>query len=130
MVSYELGYRELGSTGDWTTFSLTEPEYTIFGLEICKEYEIRVRSICDFALGAYDVFVQKTGCLTGAEEAQAGIFEWNVFPNPFHENAKVDFILAKPSPVTMQVMNLTGQVVFSKSFGEMSAGPSGRWSTG
>ena len=121
-ISYEFGYRKTGSSDDWNTFSLTDPTYTIFGLDICTNYDLRIRSICDFALGQYQEFTVKTACLTGSEEAQAGVFEWNIFPNPFRDQLSVDFVLAKNTDVTIQVSSMTGQLLHSQQLNYLPAG--------
>lgn len=122
IISYELGYRKTGSGEDYSTFTLTDPGYSIFGLDICTEYDIRIRTICDFAVGAYDEFVIKTNCLTDTEEAQAGIFEWNAYPNPFQNDLTLDLILAEQTDVTLQVLNLAGQVLVHQPCGQMQTG--------
>ena len=110
-VSYEVGYRTTGSGEDWETISVTDPTHTLFGLEVCTEYDIRVRSICDFAVGDYAEFVEKTMCFTGAEEAVAGIYEWNVFPNPFSDRLTTDVILSNSTDLSIQMMSMNGQVL-------------------
>ncbi len=122
IVSYEFGYRATGSGEDFETISLTEPEHTVYGLDICTEYDIRVRTICDFALGEYSEFTIKTECLTDASEAISGIYELNVFPNPFDENLTTDVILASNTDLKVEIFATSGQTVLSQDFGAMQAG--------
>ncbi len=136
-ISYELGYRKSGSMDNWTTYSVSDDNYTIFGLDVCTQYDIRLRTICDFALGQYQNFTIKTACLSGSEAAQAGIFEWNVFPNPFRDEFSVDFILAKNTDVTLEVYSMTGQMMHTRTMTFLPAGQhrvfidnSADWSSG
>ena len=122
VISYEFGYRKSGSSDQWETFSLTNPQYTIYGLDVCTDYDVRIRTICDFAIGLYQTFVKKTACLTGSEEAVAGVFERNTFPQPFPEQLSVDFILSKNSDVLVQVTNLAGQVLHAENRNNLAAG--------
>lgn len=121
-ISFEFGHRKTGSGDDWTTVSVTDPNYTLYGLEVCTEYDIRVRAICDFGLANYKEFVIKTACLTNTEEPLAGVFEWNVFPNPFQSSATVDFILSKPAEVMVQVSTYTGQTLWMENTGLLPEG--------
>ncbi len=121
-LSYELGYRKAGTGEEWTTLSLTVQDYTIYGLEVCTQYEVRIRSICDFSVGQYENFVLKTACLTGTEQAASGVLEWNVFPNPFQDQLSLDFVLSKGAEVQVHLTNLAGQVLYSLSPGYLPAG--------
>jgi CotH protein/lamin tail-like protein/chitobiase/beta-hexosaminidase-like protein len=121
-ISFEFGHRKTGSGDDWTTVSVSDPNYTIYGLDICSEYDIRVRAICDFAIANYEEFVIKTACLTGTKEPLAGVLEWNVFPNPFQTDATVDFILAKSSDVAIRITTYTGQTVYAEHAGLLPEG--------
>ncbi len=121
-VSYEVGHRKTGTTDDYETISVTDPTHTFFGLEVCTEYDFRFRSICDFALAEYVEFTVKTGCLTDTEEAFAGIYEWNVFPNPFYDDLTTNVVLAKATDLTIEVFALNGQVMLQQYFDHLSAG--------
>ncbi len=122
IVSYEFGHRKTGSGDDFETISLTEPEYTVFGLDLCTDYDIRVRTICDFALGDYEEFTIKTECLTAANEAVAGIYELNVFPNPFREHLTVDVVLATATNLFVEVFSTNGQALLRQDFDHLGAG--------
>ena len=121
-VSYEVGYRPAGTTGNFETISVTDPTHTFFGLDICTEYEIRVRSICDFAVGEYTTFIEKTSCLTDANEAVAGIYEWNVYPNPFRDQLTTSVVLAASTDLTIEVSTMNGQTMMRKHVDHLSAG--------
>ncbi len=121
-LSYEFGYRKSGTADDWTTLSLTDPEYTVYGLELCTKYDFRIRTICEFSLGNYFTFSKKTACLSGTEEQTAGVFEWSAFPNPFSDQLSVDLILSKTTDVQLQFLSLSGQVLYSETLPRLSAG--------
>ena len=120
-VSYEVGHRKTGSTDDYETISITDPSHTFFGLEVCTEYDIRFRSICDFAVADYTEFTIKTNCLTNADEPEAGIYEWNVFPNPFNSFLTTDVLLATSTDLTIEMLTMNGQRVLSKHIEKLSA---------
>jgi hypothetical protein len=118
-ISYEFGYRKTGSGSNWNTFTTIQPKYTIPGLDVCSEYDVRVRTICDFAVGSYVEFTVKTACLNATAEAKGGVAEWSVFPNPFKEHFTVDFILTETTPVEIEVVNLTGQTLLRRQMGTL-----------
>ena len=74
------------------TLSLTLSTYAIFGLEVCTSYEVRLRAVCENALGDYLTLTIQTECVDGTEEAEAGVIDLTVFPNPFEEQITVDLI--------------------------------------
>ncbi len=121
-ISYEFGYRKAGTADDWTTYSTTENEYAVSGLEMCTPYEIRVRSICDFALGTYEYFTVSTACLNATSEENT-ILEFYAFPNPFSASAKVNFVSATDlKNVSLEYYTLTGQLLEAQHFERLLAG--------
>lgn len=124
-ISYEIGFRKTGSGDDWNTLTTTELDHLMNGLDICTEYDIRMRTICDFALGSYLNYTIKTNCLTGAEEAEDGIAEWSAFPSPFSERLQVNLVLAEKSAVLLQLVNANGQLVREQQLGDLPAGQHG-----
>lgn len=121
-ISYEFGYRKAGSGDDWTTYSTTENEYAVSGLEMCTPYEIRVRSICDFALGSYEYFTISTACLNAVSEENP-ILEFYAYPNPYSASAKVNFVSSTDlARVSLEVYTLTGQLLQSRYFDRLAAG--------
>lgn len=121
-ISYEFGYRKAGSGADWTTYSTTENEFAVSGLEMCTPYEIRVRSICDFAVGTYEYFTIHTACLNAASEQQR-ILEFYAFPNPFTTTASVNFVSATDlKDVTLEVFSMTGQQLQGQYLAQLPAG--------
>jgi hypothetical protein len=121
-ISYEVNWRPSGSTDDWEVISTIEDNHTIFGLEVCTSYDLRIRSICENALGDYLLYTVETECVNGTEETEAGVIDMTVFPNPFEEQVTVDIILAQSSNIEVEVINATGQVVSYSEFGRLSAG--------
>lgn len=122
ILSYEVNWRVAGTNDEWEVVSVLDPTHTIFGLEVCTDYEIRVRSICENGLGDYLIYPAKTHCLTGAEEAIAGIYEMNAFPNPFEDHLFVDFILANRADVTVELIGLRGEIIHSQQLNNLTQG--------
>ncbi|MEZ4960748.1 MAG: CotH kinase family protein [Saprospiraceae bacterium] len=121
-ISYEFGFRKTGSGDSWNTISVSNPSYTVYGLDVCTEYDIRVRSICDFAIGNYVENVVKTSCTTGTKKTAGNVLEWNVFPNPFGDHFTMDVVLAVPSDVRVEMFDLAGRQVLNKTFGSEAPG--------
>ena len=48
---------------------------------------------------------------TGLNEVLNQPFAFNVYPNPFTDEANIAFNLAQPENVTLQVTNLLGQII-------------------
>ena len=121
-ISYEFGFRPAGSGDDWTTYSTTANEYALTGLAMCTPYEIRVRSICDFAAGTYEYFTISTACPNATTETNS-ILEFYAFPNPFANSAKVNLITTTPlQNLSLEVYTLTGQRLQALHFDHLSAG--------
>jgi len=121
-LSYEVNWRPVDSTDDWEVISVIETTYTIVGLDVCTEYDIRVRTICDNALAEYDEMVMKTECLTGTEDLNAGFAEVNIFPNPFRDKLSIDFILGQSNTVEINVFDISGRQLAYQNLGKMPIG--------
>jgi len=121
-ISYEVNWRKSGSVDDWEVVSVVDNNYTIFGLDVCTTYDVRVRSICESALGNYLEFTVQTECVNGTENAEAGVVDWTVYPNPFDNEVFMDLILDKRSNVSLEIMTPTGQVLTARSLGSLPAG--------
>ena len=59
---------------------------------------------------------------TGIGEVQPGQFAFNVFPNPFNNEANIVFNLAQPGNVTVRVANMVGQTISVYEPGLMASG--------
>jgi hypothetical protein len=57
-----------------------------------------------------------------SENENASISSLNVYPNPTSDFANIDLNLTKTSNVTVKVINLVGQSVITKNFGQMGNG--------
>ncbi len=121
-ISYEINWRKSGSMDDWEVISTVDENYQIFGLDVCTDYDVRIRAICEHALGDYLEYTIKTECVNGSEEAEAGIVNLTVFPNPFVENLTVDVILEKRHEVSLELLSTTGQILHYQQFGNLSSG--------
>jgi hypothetical protein len=121
-ISYEVNWRPTGSMDEWEVISTIEDNHTIFGLEVCTSYDVRVRSICENALGDYLEYTVETACLDGTEEAEAGVIDLTVFPNPFEAQITIDVILAESSDIAVEILSATGQTIEFSTFGRLSSG--------
>jgi chitodextrinase len=103
------------------------------GLQVCKEYKLRVRRIClNGAIQWVETSfkVPGVGCLTdgGNVNDVQGLAVRNVVkglgisPNPGSEYVQVNYELAEPTDVNISLMNLQGQVVSQYKGGIQDAG--------
>jgi hypothetical protein len=122
-ISYELGYRKSGSGDSWETVSVSTSDHTIYGLDVCTKYDIRLRSICSFALGAYQEYVQQTACLSASGDPQVQVLEWQAYPNPWQDRIFVDVILEKPATnVDAGLYLMDGRLMHAVKLGDLSSG--------
>jgi hypothetical protein len=71
--------------------------------------------------GSADERVFNVGGVAGIEDEQL-FDEVAVFPNPFADNARVNFTLAKGGVVMLELQNVLGAKVFSQNLGEKADG--------
>lgn len=110
-ISYELRYRPSASTEDWEVQSIIDPEYTIFGLELCTMYDVEIRSICSVSLSAYTTLTVQTACLNAVENKEIAVQELMAYPNPFTAQFQVDVVLNQAQTFDVRLSTVTGQVV-------------------
>jgi filamentous hemagglutinin family protein len=67
-------------------------------------------------------FFDVTGTLNTGIEENEFVNNFNIFPNPVHSQASVEFNLTESSNVVVKVMNAVGQVVFNDNIGKLAAG--------
>ena len=120
-LSYELKYREMGSTDDWNLEVLIDPEYTIFGLTECTDYEVEMRSICGSATSEIVNFEFNTSCVSDTEDESA-LLEFTAFPNPFSDEFAVDIVLSESQDAVLEVFAMNGQKVHRQNLGGLRAG--------
>jgi len=120
-LSYELKYREMGSTEDWNLEVLIEPEYTIFGLSECTDYEVEMRSICGTATSEIVNFEFATSCVSDTEN-EALLLEFNAFPNPFSDEFAVDIVLSESQDAALEVFAMNGQKIYRQNLESLQAG--------
>ncbi len=62
------------------------------------------------------------GAVSSTHVQASDLAEFSLSPNPAVDFVRVDFSLKNPSPVQVQVLNATGNLVFSQNFGELEQG--------
>ncbi len=120
-LSYELKYREMGSTDDWDLEVLIDPEYTIYGLTECTEYEVEMRSICGAAVSETTMFAFETNCISDTEDEEI-LLEFTAFPNPFSEEFAVDIVLSETQDAVLEVFAINGQKIYRQNLESLQAG--------
>jgi hypothetical protein len=120
-LSYELKYREMGSTDDWELEVLIDPEYTIFGLSECTDYEAEIRSICGTAVSETAMFEFNTACVSSTEDENT-LLEFNAFPNPFSDEFAVDIVLSESQDAVLEVFAMNGQKVYRQNLVSLQTG--------
>jgi hypothetical protein len=53
----------------------------------------------------------------------ADVSNISIYPNPFRDNVKIEFVLPVPDDITIMIYNIRGQLVKTLTAGKMSAGP-------
>jgi hypothetical protein len=63
-----------------------------------------------------------TPLVVGVEENKTENVEVSIYPNPAKNNANVEINLVKDEPVTITVLSVMGQVVYSQTFNNLAVG--------
>ncbi|TNF29546.1 MAG: T9SS type A sorting domain-containing protein, partial [Bacteroidetes bacterium] len=71
--------------------------------------------------GSSDERIFNVGGVASIEDEEL-VGELSVFPNPFADNARVNYTLVKQGVVTIEVQNVLGATVFTQTLGEKAAG--------
>ena len=51
-----------------------------------------------------------------------GLFQLNVSPNPFNESCVLDFEIDSPQKMLIEIVDMSGRLVYTKSTGTLSTG--------
>jgi GEVED domain/Secretion system C-terminal sorting domain/Fibronectin type III domain len=123
-IGYIVRYKLVDETEWEQEVSTNDPNYPLFGLEFCKDYEYQVRSVCPQDISEYTESFEFNTCLTGTEEEvlSQSISALNVYPNPFTDRIQLDFELQKASNISVQLFNLNGQLVQALQSDNLSSG--------
>ena len=62
------------------------------------------------------------GAPVGIETVAEGIARLRVYPNPFNQNATIEFSLEKKDQVSVEVLNVLGNLVYSEDHGTLGSG--------
>ncbi len=115
---YIIRYR-LQNASSWTYASSSTNSYVIPNLSLCNLYEVEVAAICNAGdTSAYVSAVFGTRCVNAEDIIQPE--EWNVqvFPNPFSEVLNINLNLKDKQNITVELLNITGQLIKTQQFGE------------
>lgn len=120
-ISYEVHYRKSG-TVDWEILNTIDPELTVGGLEDCTDYEFEIRSICSANLSSFEYFIAQTACIVSTNSPEDIFGSVAVYPNPFTEQLNIEVELRESKDISIQVLDLTGQLIWNQEFEQSPAG--------
>jgi GEVED domain/Secretion system C-terminal sorting domain/Fibronectin type III domain len=123
-IGYILRYKLVDETEWEQEISTNDPNYPLFGLEFCKDYEYQVSAVCPQSFSEYADPFEFNTCISDTEEDThfESISSLSVYPNPFTDRIQLDFELQKASPVLIQLYNLNGQLVQVLQSDQLSTG--------
>ncbi|MCB0649664.1 MAG: CotH kinase family protein [Saprospiraceae bacterium] len=122
VLAHELRYRPAGSSEDWEVMVEQGDAVTLFGLDVCTQYEVELRTICSFSVSNYTEFNFTTECVNSTEEVINGIAELQVYPNPSSEDLFVDLVLDENSDIYVELLTVSGQKVFQQGYSNLPFG--------
>jgi hypothetical protein len=122
VLSHEVKYRPMGSTEDWEVISEQGNQVAIFGLEVCTEYEVEIRTICSFSISTVTEFEFMTECTNSTAEVIDGVVELQVYPNPSSEDLNIDIVLEEGAYLYTEILSVAGQKVFQNGYPDLQAG--------
>lgn len=121
VLSHEIKYRPAGSAADWEVEVTQGNGLTIYGLDVCTEYEVELRTICSFSISEIAHFNFTTACVNSTQVID-GIAELQVYPNPSSEDLFIDLVLEESSDLFVEVLSLSGQHVYRQVYDRMPFG--------
>lgn len=111
---YTVQHRKVGITG-WTTTQAQTNSLEISPLEVCKDYEVHVRSNCTGTTSDYSSSIFfKTACVSSTEDALAERLELSATPNPFTDELTLKFKLDAAQLVNFEIADVCGRIVFER----------------
>lgn len=122
VLSHEVKYRPMGSTEDWDIEVLQGNEVTLYGLEVCTDYEVEIRTICSFSISTTTDYSFTTECVNSTENIIDGIAELQVYPNPSSEILNIDIVLDNNASIFTEILNIAGQPVYRYGYDNLPSG--------
>jgi hypothetical protein len=134
-VGYELQYRKATDSLWSASLTSTRPRFVLRGLVRCGSYVLRMRAICTTsAPGEWKTKDFRAGNTCFANPDGSGDIEFllgnsggslnnfAVYPNPGHDALALSYELTQDANVSVQLVNLQGQVVSQLNGGLQEAG--------
>lgn len=112
-TEYIVEYRKQGEI-NWQMTTTTSNNVTISGLDICTDYECRVKSTCGGfeAQNLLTTFEFTTSCVVAAEDLPHPLSAWSLYPNPVGEQLIIALELDNAIEHTqLRIYNSTGALV-------------------
>jgi len=114
-IGYDVQVRKNG-TVPWNTYSTTGQSLALDTLEVCSEYESRIRMRCEGVNNISQpsaLMTFQTTCLTGAENL-ARQLALEAAPNPFRDNLGIQLELERAQTVRYLLYNAAGQLLLQQ----------------
>jgi len=119
-TSYSIEYREIGESQFTRVNNVQGTSYTINGLVSGGQYFVRVIARCSNLAGDVSLpsvtLLFATSLAKEATTVNAVINGLTVYPNPSNGTFNVNFSAAEAGSATVTLMDLSGRVVFEKSY--------------
>lgn len=122
-VGYSIYYREINAP-DWEEISEENDTYQLFGLVDCSDYEFKIGTVCDQGVSEESsIFNFTTECLTIGTLNREEVFQdLKIYPNPFQDFIQLEFNMTDVEDVSVEIMNLNGQLVEKRVLGDLQSG--------
>ena len=100
------------SSGVWEERRLNDIGLRLEDLSFCSDYELRVQSACSDGDSPFSNNISfRTTCLSSTQEAEANTLDFQVFPNPFHDQLLVQFDGAAETEYQVRLMSIEGRLL-------------------
>jgi Fibronectin type III domain len=123
-------YVQLRGAARVDTFKSATPRFVLRGLTLCQNYALKLVVVCANGVSSegYSIgYKHGTNCLwdgdiEGFLSATPSTSTFAISPNPGHEAVQVAYKLEQTADVTIQMMNLQGQLINQIQAGNQDAG--------
>lgn len=110
---------------DWEEYSTTSELYLLSGLELCTDYDIRIRTVCETDISGYSdtLTFKTTGCpIVSTTTLQEPVTKLTPYPNPFSGQLFASIDVPEQQDCLLLLTDVTGRQLRTLSLQNLSAG--------